>query len=306
MTGYASLSTRAEGWVISVEARSVNHRGLDSRLVLPRACACLEPEILGMIRERMHRGRVEVRVEIIADESAGEGRAQRIDPARFESVCQELRQLGADNGLLGSSDGLELRDVLVFRQHFEIRDNGDTPTIDPQNPALRQAIDGAIAELVEARRVEGQGIARDLGEHLVVLAQNLEALETLLPAELGAFRERLSERLRDVMADFDAGEVDEERLAQEVVYYADKADICEELQRAQSHIGRIEALLAATSQSAETPQEPHGKTLDFYLQELIRETNTMGSKSNSARATDLVIAMKSTIERMREQAANIE
>lgn len=309
MTGYASTSSSAAGWVVEVEARSVNHRGLDSRLNLPHGCASLEPETLGIIRQRMHRGRVEVRVEVSAAEAADPARSRCIDSARFEAVCQELRALSAQNGLLRASDELELSDVLVYRQSFEARDTADVEMIDPQNPALRGAIDAALAQLVEARRIEGAGIAADLVDHLAVLAEKLADLEALLPEELGAFRERLATRLRETLAEFGAGELDDERLAHELVYYADKADISEELQRAKSHLGRIQAILRPTTQpkSGEPgKEEPCGKTLDFYLQELIRETNTMGSKSSSARATDLVIAMKSTVERMREQVANIE
>src|SRR5690554_306807 len=309
MTGYASTSHSAAGWVVNVEARSVNHRGLDARLTLPRACAALEPEILGMIREKMQRGRVEIRVEVVADERSGGATPARVDALRFANICRELRELGVENGLLSDASDLEMSDVLVFRQHFEAAENAEVATIDPQNPALRGAIAAALRELVEARRGEGLGIVRDLRAHLEALARNLQALEALLPAELDAFRQRLGARLRDALAEFRAGEVDQERLAVELVYYADKADICEELQRAQSHLTRVQALLAASSHPEDAPgalQEPCGKALDFYLQELIRETNTMGSKSNSARATDLVIAMKSTIERMREQAANIE
>lgn len=309
MTGYASTSCSAAGWVVHVEARSVNHRGLDARLTLPRACAALEPEILGMIRETMQRGRVEVRVEVVAEDRSAAAAPARIDALRFANICRELRQLGAENQLLSQPGELKMSDVLVFRKHFEAAETAEVATIDPQNPALRQAVAAALAQLVEARRAEGLGIARDLQAHLELLAEHLETLESILPAELDALRQRLSTRLGDALAEFGAGELGEERLAAELVYYADKADICEELQRAQSHLARIQEILAAPSHPEDAPnalQEPCGKALDFYLQELIRETNTMGSKSSSARATDLVIAMKSTIERMREQAANIE
>src|SRR5690554_3452065 len=152
MTGYASTACSAAGWVVNVEARSVNHRGLDSRLTLPRACACLEPEILGMIRAHMQRGRVEVRVEVAADERGDQATAGRIDALRFERICRELRDLSAENSLLSASDELKLSDVLVFRQHFELAASAEDATIDPQNPALREAIAAALEQLVEARR----------------------------------------------------------------------------------------------------------------------------------------------------------
>src|SRR5690554_5033188 len=161
MTGYASTARSAAGWVVNVEARSVNHRGLDSRLTLPRACACLEPEILGMIRKKMQRGRVEIRVEVTADERTGGATPARIDALRFKDICRELRVLGAENGLLSASWDLKMSDVLVFQQHFEAVESAEAATIDPQNPALREAIAAALFQLVEARRNEGLGIARD-------------------------------------------------------------------------------------------------------------------------------------------------
>jgi uncharacterized protein (TIGR00255 family) len=327
MTGYATATARAEGWVVSVEARSVNHRGLDTRLTVPRACAWMEPQIARMIRRRVHRGRVELRVELGMDVDAEQPRPGSIDAARFAAICAELRGLAASHELARPREAgsaaehsqteartearIELSDVLQFRHHFEVTAD---PEIDRENPAVAQAVESALAKLVEGREREGRGIARDLGEHLDQLSANLGQLRELLPGELAAFRARLQERVSAALVEFGAGGLDEERLAQELAFYADRSDISEELQRAASHIERLRGLLTAdspaaepeTSADADSSREPLGKTVDFYLQELIRETNTMGSKSSSARGTDLVIAMKSIVERMREQAANIE
>ncbi len=294
MTGYATASARAQGWVVSVEARSVNHRGLDTRIYVPRECAWLEASIGEMLRKRLQRGRVEVRVDLEVDEGAGEAEVHYIDPARFGAVCHELRELSKQT----ATGPMSLRDVLEFRHVFEKK---SVAQIGDDNPALLSAVESALDGLVECRESEGQGIAVDMNGHLDRLQARLAELEELLPEEMQAYRARLKERVTQAVADFGAGDIDDERLAQELAYYADKADVAEELQRAASHIDKLRGIFGGEAGDASV-----GKTIDFYLQELIRETNTMGSKSNSARGTDLVIDMKSTVERMREQAANIE
>ena len=294
MTGYATAGAQAEGWIVSVEARSVNHRGLDMRLNLPRECSWIEPKITELIRDRMHRGRVQLRVELDFDQSADDVEVNYIDEARFSAVSRELRELSNAT----ATGPMVLHDVLEFRHIFEKKTVAE---ISEDNPALTSAVESAIDQLIDSREHEGEGIARDLDDHLQSLSDSLRRLQELLPQELEAFRTRLKERVYEAVADFGAGDIDDEKLAQELAYYADKADVSEELQRAKSHVGKLRGILGG-----EGNDKGVGKTIDFYLQELIRETNTMGSKSNSARGTDLVIEMKSTVERMREQAANIE
>lgn len=294
MTGYATTSAQAQGWVVSVEARSVNHRGLDMRLSVPRECSWLEAKITELVRNRMHRGRVQVRVDLDLDDAAEDVEVSYIDEARFGAVCHELRELSKAT----ATGPMTLRDVLEFRHVFE---NKSVAEISEDNAALMPAVESAIEGLIASREREGDGIADDLAGHLDSLSANLGRLEEVLPQEMQAFRARLKERVAEAVADFGAGDIDDEKLAQELAYYADKADVSEELQRAKSHVEKLRGIL-----SGEGGDEGVGKTIDFYLQELIRETNTMGSKSSSAKGTDIVIAMKSTVERMREQAANIE
>jgi uncharacterized protein (TIGR00255 family) len=294
MTGYATASAQADGWVVSVEAKSVNHRGLDMRVSVPRECSWLEPQVAARIRERLERGRVQLSVTLDFDGSARGGEVTYIDESRFMALCRELRELSKAS----ATGPLQLRDVLAFRDLLE---NDSAAQIDRDNPALERAVGEALDGLVDSRRSEGRGIARDLQSHLDTLAADLDALIELLPAEMEAFRGRLKERVEQAVADFGAGDVDDEKLAHELAFYADKADVSEELQRARSHIDTLGDLVAD-----QDDEEAVGKTIDFYLQELIRETNTLGSKSSSAAGTDLVISMKATVEKMREQAANIE
>lgn len=305
MTGYATAVDRADGWVVNVHARSVNHRGLDTRFSLPYSLSSSESALGKLVRERFHRGRVELRVELEADHSAAGGSLRFFDAAQFEAVVEELRELGISEGLIFANQ-LKLSDVLAFKHLFERSDGAE---IDPENPAILSAVERALDELLRARLNEGEGIAQDLRAHLRELELNLGAMAELLPGEADAFRARLAQRVEEAVEAFGAGDLEPERLAHELAFYADRSDVGEELQRAGSHVERLKELLEpGADASAEAGQraEPRGKTIDFYLQELIRECNTMGSKSNSARGTDLVIAMKATIERMREQAANVE
>ncbi len=294
MTGYSTASEQADGWLVSVEARSVNHRGLDTRLSVPRECAWLEPTIAELVRGRLHRGRVQLSVTLDLDADADEVDVNYIDEARFMAVCHELRELSN----MTATGPLTLGDALEFRDIFEKKTVAE---IEEDNPAVLRAVEAALDGLVDSRRQEGRGIAEDLRGHLDSLSGHIEELRGLLPDEAQSFRGRLKERVEQAVEDFGVGEIDDERLAQELAYYADKSDVSEEVQRALSHIDKLASIV-----EGEHTEDAVGKTIDFYLQELIRETNTMGSKSNSARATDLVIAMKATVEKMREQAANIE
>lgn len=302
MTGFARAAAQADGWVVQVEVRSVNHRGLDTRVWVPRGLSWAEPQILQAVREHLQRGRVELRVDLEVESGSAEAKFRFFDSARFAAVCDELRLLSGAHAMADDGDHIALSDVIAFKHLFEATHD---PQVDPDNPALQRALQEALARLVEARVQEGAGIAADLRGHLVELGGTLQELGQLLPEELGAFRERLRQRVSDAVAEFGVSGIDDERLAQELAFYADRSDVGEELQRAASHLGRLEALLDDGGAAAQK-SEPCGKMLDFYLQEMIRETNTMASKSNSARGTDLIIAMKATIERMREQAANIE
>lgn len=294
MTGYARASAQVDGWSIEVQCKSVNHRSLETRLFIPSECGWLEREAASIIRERLSRGRVELRVELSFDATSDDVEVNYVDSDRFTAVCSELRDLAQ----ISATGPVTLADVLHFKHVFEKKTVAE---IEEGHDALVDVVREAVDGLADSRADEGQGIADDLEGHLELLEERLGELEDILPAELEAHRGRLRERVTEAVEDFGVGDIDDDRLAQELAYYADKADVSEELQRAKSHVDTLRTILAG-----ERDEDAVGKTIDFYLQELIRETNTMGSKSHTARGTDLVIDMKSTVEKMREQAANIE
>ncbi|RAL25487.1 YicC family protein [Lujinxingia litoralis] len=293
MTGFGAARLEVEGRSLRVECKSVNHRTLEVRVHAPRELRWLEAHVVRAARARLERGRVDVRLEI-GDSSQTEGGFSAIDQTRFEAVAQELKRLAVASGL-GSS--VQVSDVLAYRSYFE-RD--DASRFDESALGrLLPTVEEALAYLHQAREEEGRGIEADLRGHLATLAARIDAVEALESGDELAYRSRVEARLRQAIDDFGVGELDEERLAQELVYYAERGDISEELQRARSHVARLGTVLDEAS------EQGVGKKIDFYLQELIREVNTMGSKSHLATQSDLVVEMKSAIEKMREQSANV-
>lgn len=299
MTGYGSAQVESGGWRLSIECRSVNHRSLEARFfVSDGKWRWLEPVAVDIVRRHVRRGRVDVRVEVVAAaDGSGQGsEASLIDPERFGAVCRELGELAAKNGL----PGVELRDVLVFRSRFERQDQ-ESEKVGEGDEAVIAAVSAAVEQLVASRKIEGEGISADLLGHLDRIENGLSVIYAQSLMDEESFQLRMMQRLQEALERFEVGEVDEQRLLQELVIYADRSDISEELQRAGSHVKKLRGLIAA-----ETSGEPRGKKIDFYLQELFREANTMGSKSGSSDLTDRVIDIKSSIEKMREQAANVE
>lgn len=297
MTGFGSAQARSGRWQIRVECRSVNHRSLETRVYVPAQCRWIEPVVLERVRDYAQRGRLDVRIELSDAPDSPDAPIELVDEARFARVCHQLDALARTNGL---ATPLSMRDVLSFSRHFEL--TGDEATLE-DDATLVETIDEALGALAQSRMQEGEGIAADFHRHLDAIEGFVARIEAILPGEQDAFRGRLEERLREVLERHAIEGLEEARLVQELVFYADRSDIAEELQRAGSHLGKLRSLL---DPPPEGTREPRGKKIDFYLQELFRETNTMGSKSNSAALTDLVIEIKSRIEKMREQAANVE
>ncbi|WP_230467178.1 YicC/YloC family endoribonuclease [Lujinxingia vulgaris] len=293
MTGFGAAQLELHGRSVRVECKSVNHRTLEVRVHAARELRWLEPHVLRAARARLGRGRVDVRLELGAAVER-QGGFDAIDAARFDEVAGRLRELSEAS--LGSGT-VTLSDVLAYRSHFE-RDDAerfDESALDALLPAVEQALD----RLQAARRSEGAGIDDDLRGHLRDLGARIEQVDALDEDERPAYRSRIETRLRQAVSDFGVGQLDEERLAQELAYVAERGDISEELQRARSHVERLGQVLD------EAGEDGVGKKIDFYLQELIREVNTMGSKGHLAAQSDLVVEMKSIIEKMREQSANV-
>lgn len=287
MTGFGTAQSASNGWVLSVECRSVNHKGFDSRVQVPRGLTWLEVAATEMLRERIQRGRVDVRVELSRENGA---RSRNVDPARFKQVAEELKLLSDAMGLatVTVAEVLSFRDVIVVEEVGELDESTGKDT-------LRAALDA----LISSRQEEGERLIPTMVRLIESIEAELDGIESLRDGVLGEYQRRLLQRVNEALERFSV-DLDASRVAQEVILYADRSDVAEEMQRARSHCLKLRNLLA------EADTEPCGKRLDFYLQELMREVNTTGSKSSNVAITDAVVRMKSAVEQLREQSSNIE
>jgi len=289
MTGFASAPVETEAVKGSVTIRSLNHRYLDLSVHLPRRLQGLEPELRAALQGRLQRGKVEISVRAaIKDESASVMVAPR--PVIAE-IVRGLREIQAEHGLEG---GVSLADVARFPGALEVLD-GDAAVDEAARRDVVASLQQALTGLEAMRRAEGVHLEADLRRGLEAVEAAAARIEALSAAGQAERRESALARARDL-----AGELglDDARLYQEVVRLVDRHDVAEELQRLRSHVAQARTLLGADG--------PSGKRLDFLAQELAREANTLGSKAASAAMVQEVVALKSEVERVREQVQNVE
>ncbi len=288
MTGYGKGQGSAEGMALTVEIKSVNHRYSDIAVKAPRSLLCLEGEVKKRVGERLKRGKIDV---FIGQELTGAALAAPALNLPLATAYVELfRELRAALDLEGEIP-LPLvasqKDVVVVREE-------DLP-VEAARRCLNQALDQALEALEGMRQTEGEATRRDVDARLELVEGFLDQVEARAPQVPREWQAKLSERLERLGGEL-AG--DPQRVAQEIAIFADRCDISEELARFKSHLQQFRQLLDST--------EPVGRQLDFLLQELNRETNTMGSKSNDAELTRQVVALKAELEKIREQVQNIE
>jgi len=291
MTGYGQGVGESSDARFVVELKSVNHRFCDVQVRLPREYMALEPRIAAQVRKTYHRGRVEVFIKRI-DLVPAEAEVQ-INDALASAYFQKLQQLKSK---------LELQAPISLETLLGIGGVVNTleATRDAESdwPLIASALKAALAAVQGMRIQEGAVLHRDLHERWHTLESIHQELVSLADGAEEAIRDRLLQRTRDVLARADAGDLDEGRFFQEVVYWVDRSDISEELTRFASHLSQLEGLLE--------DGEPVGRKIDFLLQELLREANTLGSKSNTTEQTRCAMAVKVELEKIREQVQNIE
>lgn len=287
MTGYGAADGAVHGGRLRIEIRTVNHRFFNPQLKLPQQLAAVEPEIRDRIRQVLDRGHVTVSARWI--EPPETEREIAVDVDRAKHVVDAMRQLKKKLRLKGDVDlGFVARqpDILMFRDDGV----GAVPWDE-----IRPLVERAVGDVQAMREREGQALAAELRARLDALDAGAAQIEARAPARLTAELERL----RKAVAELASGlRVDEQRLALEIALLADRVDITEELVRFRTHVAACRAALATSA--------PIGKQLGFLGQELLREINTMGSKANDAVITHAVIAMKSEVEKFREQLENLE
>ena len=287
MTGFGAGRGAAGGEELDVEVRSVNHKFAEVKVRLPRELAALELDATRAVKERLARGGIEISIR--RSGPAG-GLAPRVDVALAESYARAFGEIRARLALPGA---VTLADVLAADGVVRLEER--TVDVAAAREALRRALDAALDALLEMRAREGEALARDLGARLAAVEGLVTRVTTLVPEALEHHRARLAERVQELA---DGVAVDPARLAQEIALLADRTDVTEEVTRLHSHVAQVRALLAGA--------EPAGRKLDFLVQEMHREVNTIGSKSQSAEIAAIVVTLKAEVERMREQVQNVE
>ncbi|HET9581196.1 MAG TPA: YicC/YloC family endoribonuclease [Gemmatimonadota bacterium] len=293
MTGYGRGEVEAGGYRFLAEIKSVNHRFLNTHIRLPREFSHLESFVAARCAARCERGHLSVSVEVEPAERA-DGRPPRLN----RDVLDRLLGIAAGlEGLPGVRSGvtvealLGLPGVLVWEADTVIE---EATFRDGAGRALDTALDGVVA----SRSTEGEALAADFSSRLARLRELRDGVAALAPQREERERERLQAKVR-TLVEIDDDAVVDQRVAQEIVLLADRLDISEELTRMAAHLDHFESELQATGEAV-------GRKLTFLLQELGREANTIGSKSNDAEMQRLAIEMKAELEKMREQAENVE
>ena len=290
MTGYGRAESTGARTILIVECKSVNHRHLDVSLKLPRVLTSFEADARRLIQASVQRGRVDVNATV----TTAEGTALNpltVNVAQGREYADAARRLAE---ALDLSDGPSLGWVMG-QPGVLTREEQVALSADEAWPLLEKALTGALALMVERRETEGAALARELTGLRAVLIGHVDAVAQRAPAAVERRAARLSERMHAMLGD---AELDPARLAAEVAIWADRTDVSEELARLRAHLTQLATLLAG--------DEPVGRTLDFLIQEINREVNTIGSKADDLEISQAVIAAKATLEKMREQVQNIE
>jgi uncharacterized protein (TIGR00255 family) len=294
MTGFASLSRDDEEATITATIRAVNHRFLDLQLRVPQAFAALEPRLRTLVQQRVARGRIEVSLSI--QHRRIPAIEVELNGPFLEALQKALAQARAD----GHIDGpLTPGDLLRFPQALAIREADAAAAAGDQAARLGPRIEAAVAEALEQldtmRSSEGAFLRAELDGRRQQLAELFDRVATAADAGVDGLKTRLSARLRELEAENFA---DAAALAQEIVRFASRSDITEERVRFTAHLAHWQAL-------SDGP-EPCGRKLDFLLQEMNREVNTTASKAEGPSVSELVVALKAELEKMREQVQNVE
>lgn len=288
MTGYGKGISKRDGKTITIEIKTVNHRFLDCNIKLPRNFLFVEDRVKKAVSSAISRGHVDL--YLTYEQSSTDEGAYTVDLELANNYLTAVRQLENGTGLANDvtlSTLLRVGDIVTRQQSVEDEDLLAEMTL--------EAASEALVNLKVMREKEGQSQKADIASKLDTIEACLDRIKEFAPKVVEDYRELLNARIAEVV---EPSLVDKQRLATEVALYADHCAIDEEITRLSTHISNMRSLLEAT--------EPVGRKMDFLVQEFNRETNTIGSKANDMRITKEVLAIKNEIEKMREQAANIE
>ena len=289
MTGFGRAECQDGDYSYKAEIRSVNNRFIEINTRIPKAFLDMEISLKKLIKSHCARGSINITITL-ANSNDGSGEWD-VKP-NLPLATQYLKALKEIQTSLGLEGQVHIDSVVGLRDVFKI----EPVSIDPAKESLLLNIaESALASLQKMREEEGAHLQKDLAERIDSIEKHAAQIEKRQPAVIQEYKNRLKEKIKLLN---DGIEVDEPRLAQETAILADRCDITEEITRLSSHLIQFRKLFDST--------EPIGRKLEFITQEINREVNTMGSKSSDTEMANLVIEIKSTLEKIREQLANIE
>ena len=288
MTGYGKANLEKEKRKYQIEIKSVNHRYLDINIKMPRTLSYLEETVKKEISEKIKTGKIDVFVTF--ETNSQEGKNIKINKELAKIYINQLKELAQEEKI---SSNIEVIDIAKFPDILTIKTDEEDEKIKNE---IIQATKEATDKIVEMKSIEGQKISQDLIERIEKIENKIEEISKKSTGLIEEYVVKLEKRIKEILK---TEEVDKARLAQEVVIYADKCSVEEEITRLKSHIYQFKNLITDNNETI-------GKKLDFIIQEMNRETNTIGSKANSLEITNGVIDIKTELEDIREQIQNIE
>jgi uncharacterized protein (TIGR00255 family) len=293
MTGFASLTHEDERATIAITIRAVNHRYLDVQLRIPQTMADLEPRVRALLQKRLSRGRVELAISLQPRNPMTPTVELNEEFANaLSAAMDQARERGLVAGALTPGDLLRLPQAITVRERALEAD----PAVEAQlGASVQSAVEQAIADLDAMRSREGEHLRADLDARKEFLGDLIMRVADAADEGRGGVQARLQEKVREISLDIP---VDQAMIAQEIVRTAARSDISEEVTRFRAHLAHWDALSEA--------DEACGRKLDFLLQEMNREVNTIGSKADGLRVTEMIINAKAELEKMREQVQNVE
>ena len=288
MTGYGKQSLIVEKREYQVEIKSVNHRYLDINIKLPKSISYLEDTIKKEISAKIKRGKIDVFITF--ENNSQEGKNITINKELAKLYIEQLKQLAQEEKI---SSNIEVMDIAKLPDILIVKNDEEDEKI--QNELI-EVVQGAISKIIEMKNIEGNKIEQDLLQRIDKIENKIVEISAKSTGLIEEYVVKLEKRIKEILK---TEELDKSRLAQEVVIYADKCSIEEEVTRLKSHIYQFRNLISNNNETI-------GKKLDFLIQEMNRETNTIGSKANNLEITNGVIDIKTELEDIREQIQNIE
>lgn len=288
MTGFGRSTYENEGREYIIEIKSVNNRFTDINIKMPRNLNYLEEKIRKQILSNISRGKVEVSIQLNNNSDLGKKINLNTDIAK--KYIEELKKLSEETNII---DNINIMDVAKFPDVLNIRIDEEAEEVIEKE--LFTALDSAINSFLDMRQKEGSKIKVDLENRIEVIKQKIEQISSISAGLVDEYIVKLETRIKELLK---TDVVDQTRLAQEVVIYSDKCSVEEEITRLKSHMSQFLNLL--------NENIAIGKKLDFLIQEMNRETNTIGSKANNLEITNFVVDIKTELENIREQIQNIE